>query len=441
MKKLARVITLLLVLAMIFALVSCGNKDSKSTPDVGSKSSGTKSSDSKKVVEFTMWEIQTEEPMREIFADSVSRFEAANPGYKLNDIVYANEDYKQKISIALGSNTAPDIFITWTGGGMMEYINGNRISDLTEYMNKDNYKDYFMDAGVNMATYDGKIWAVPVENCSIAAIFYNSELFDRYNVKVPTTIDELEQACDTFLANGISPFALPNKTKYFGSMYYMYLVDRMAGPELFESAANKGTSNFEDEVFLKAGYKMQEWAKNGYFGEGYNSMDGETGMHRSAFYNEECAMVLDGSWCVSSFLNEAPDFFDKIKVFPFPAVDGGKGDPNNLVGTIGDTFYCISSETEEKEMAFEAIKYIIDEIAVEKRIEAGRIPPTKNATAGNPLNTELLELLKKAKSIQLWYDQYLPPAAAEIHKDTLQALIGLSITPEEYNKAMLDAVK
>lgn len=84
------------------------------------------------VKEITLWEIQTEESMRGIFADSIARFEADHPGYKVNDIAYGSEDYKQKIAIALGSNTAPDIFVTWTGGGMKEYIEAGRIADLTE---------------------------------------------------------------------------------------------------------------------------------------------------------------------------------------------------------------------------------------------------------------------------------------------------------------------
>lgn len=398
------------------------------------------SAGAEEVKEITMWEIQTEEPMRNVFADSIARFEADHPGYKINDVYLRSEDYKQKIAIALGSNTAPDIFVTWTGGGMKEYIAADRIIDLTEYMNKDNYKDYFMDAAIAQATEEDKIWAVPVENCSIASIFYNKALFEKYNVEIPTTIEELEQVCDTFLENGIYPFVLPNKTKYFASMFYMYFVDRMAGPALFESAANGGERTFEDPVFTWADEKMQEWAEKGYFGEGYNGLDGETAIHRTMFYNEECAMLLDGSWCVSTFYNDQPEILDNIGVFPFPAAKDGEGDPNNLVGTLGDTFYCISSEAEDKDMCFEAIKYLIDDTAVEQRIAAGRIPPTKNAVANDPINEELLKLLQNAQHIQLWYDQYLPSDAAEIHKDSLQALVGLSMTPEEYNQAMLNAV-
>lgn len=447
-RKMQKLIAGVMCGLMIASLTGCsgssgaGNSDAevKSTAPVVSEQAGNGAADGE-VKEITLWDIQTEESMRGIFADSIARFEADHPGYKINEICYGSEDYKQKIAIALGSDTAPDIFVTWTGGGMKEYIDAGRITDLTEYMDQDNYKDYFMDAAIQQTVVDDKIWAVPVENCSIAAIFYNKALFSKYNLEVPKTLEELEKVCDTFLENGIAPFVIPNKTKYFASMVYMYLVDRQAGPELFESAANGGERTFEDEVFTWADEKMQEWAKKGYFGEGYNGLDGETGIHRTMFYNEECAMLLDGSWCVSTFYNDNPEILNDIGVFSFPAIEGGKGDPNNLVGTLGDTFYCINSEAEDKEMCFEAIKYLIDDAAVEKRIEAGRIPPTKNATAENEINTEILGLLQNAKSIQLWYDQYLPSDAAEIHKDSLQALTGLSMTPEEYNKTMADAVR
>jgi raffinose/stachyose/melibiose transport system substrate-binding protein len=42
--------------------------------------------------------------------------------------------------------------------------------------------------------------------------------------------------------------------------------------------------------------------------------------------------------------------------------------------------------------------------------------------------------------VQLWYDQYMSSKMAEVHKDTCQALFGLTMTPEEVCKAMQDAI-
>ena len=87
-------------------------------------------------------------------------------------------------------------------------------------------------------------------------------------------------------------------------------------------------------------------------------------------------------------------------------------------------------------MAFEAIKYLIDNTAVEERIAIGRTPPVKNVYADNDLAQQALDLVLNASGCQLYYDQYLSSAMAEVHKDNLQAMIGLEISPEEYNNIM-----
>ena len=42
-----------------------------------------------------------------------------------------------------------------------------------------------------------------------------------------------------------------------------------------------------------------------------------------------------------------------------------------------------------------------------------------------------MELIGEANSIQFPYDQVLPPALGELHKDTTQEILGLTMTPEE----------
>ena len=59
----------------------------------------------------------------------------------------------------------------------------------------------------------------------------------------------------------------------------------------------------------------------------------------------------------------------------------------------------------------------------------------------DPFLQRLQGLLASAPSVQLWYDQVLPPALGEVHKDTTQQLFGLSITPEAAAQQMEAAYK
>jgi raffinose/stachyose/melibiose transport system substrate-binding protein len=302
-------------------------------------------------------------------------------------------------------------------------------------MDADNYKDRFLPASLSNVTFDDKIWGVPVENTAVAVLYYNKQIFADHNLTPPTTWGELMDVVQTLTDAGIAPFSMANKTKWPSSMFYMYLVDRIAGPEVFAKAANRmegGT--FEDPAFIQAGQMIQDLVNAGGFVEGFNGLDYDTGQSRMPLYGGQAAMELMGAWEISNFKAENPDFYaNDLDFFPFPAVEGGVGDPSNVVGTVGDNYYHISSTCENPDEAFELLTYLIDDESVQQRVAAGRIPPVKGVAQmlDDPVLQRVMGMVENAASVQLWYDQYLPPELGEVHKDTMQALFGLEITPEE----------
>ena len=144
-------------------------------------------------------------------------------------------------------------------------------------------------------------------------------------------------------------------------------------------------------------------------------------------------MELMGSWQISTVQAENPDFYANMGFFPFPRLEEGAGDPSDVVGTVGDNFYHISSSCEAPDAAFELLTYLIDDESVDLRIAAGRVPPVVGIAnkIEEPLLQEVVGMVENAASVQLWYDQYLPPELGETHKDLMQALFGLELTPEE----------
>jgi raffinose/stachyose/melibiose transport system substrate-binding protein len=160
-------------------------------------------------------------------------------------------------------------------------------------------------------------------------------------------------------------------------------------------------------------------------------LDTDAGETRQLLFANKAAMMLNGTWEVDIIKSENPEFYQKMGVFPFPAVEGGVGNPNDVVGTIGDNFYSISADSKNPDEAFELIQYLIDDTSVKERIAAGKIPPIKNITVTDPLQQQILDFLNKSTGVQLWYDQFLPPEIAQVHLDTSQALFDLSMSPQE----------
>ena len=394
-------------------------------------------------VKFTFWHIQNTGVGPEMIQQAVDRYMADNPGVEVEVTPMQNDPYKTRLRTSMGAGDAPCVFLSWGGGPLYEYKESGQIIDLTPYMDQDNYKDRFLSASLSNVTFDDQIWGVPVENMSVAVVYYNKQVFEEYGLEPPATWNEMMVIVETLIENGVTPFSLANLTKWTSSMYYMYLVDRIAGPEVFASAANRTGGSFEDPAFVQAGEMIQELVEMGAFNEGFNGLDYDTGQSRMLMYANQAAMELMGSWQIATYKAENEDFYNEtVGFFPFPAVEDGAGSPTNVVGTVGGNYYSVAANCEYPDEAFEMITYLIDDESVEFRVESGRIPPIVGVSEmiADPLLKEVVAMVEKAESVQLWYDQYLPPELGEVHKDTMQALFGLEITPEEAARIQEEAV-
>ena len=246
----------------------------------------------------------------------------------------------------------------------------------------------------------------------------------------------------TLVEKGKIPFALANAPKWTGSMYFMNLAARKGGLEPFNAAVD-GSGSFEDECFIYAGQKIQEWVEKGYFPEGVNGLDEGDGQAKQLFYAEDAAMRLIGSWDSATYKADSEEFYNKIGWFPFPAVDGSDTDSSIQIGTMGDQFISFNCSGEKLKAAFGLMDYYFDEAYTQKMVEAGKIPPVNGADQfiSGKLEKEFLAKTSEAKAVQLWYDQYLPTAVSSVHLDTCQELFGLTMTPEEAAKQFQESME
>jgi raffinose/stachyose/melibiose transport system substrate-binding protein len=395
--------------------------------------------DSKVVSE---WDIQTQPAASKVLQDAASRFEKANPGFKVERSAIPNDAYKAKLKIAFGANEPPCVFNNWGGGPLREYIKAGQVLDLTPYLAKDNaFRSRFVSASFDTAKMDGKVYGIPAEDTSLAVVYYNKEMFEKLNLQTPKTWPELLKTIEVLKSNGVAPFALANQAKWPGSMYFMYLADRIGGAEAFRKAANRAPGgSFTDPAFIEAGKKLQELVKIGAFAPGFNGLDYDVGGSRRLLYSGKAAMTLMGTWEGSAIKNENPDFFKKVDFFPFPTIPGGKGS-TGLIGSVGQNFYSVSKACKNPEAAVNLLKSMVDDEAVQARLADNRIVPIKGLKVTEPSQQRVLKMLADASNVQLWYDQDLPPKLGELHKELVQSLLGLSVTPEEAAQKMEAAAK
>jgi raffinose/stachyose/melibiose transport system substrate-binding protein len=436
--KVSKFSALVLAICMIFSLVACANNANNppnidSTPDTAQTDSPNSGDTDSTTVSF--WHGLT--VLEDSFEALAVRYEEET-GNKVDVTFVENDSYKEKLRVAMMAQETPNIYQHWAGGPMNSYVDAGLALDLTEYMNEDDYKSVWMDSAIAMCTYNDKIYATPGTDLMTFPLFYNTEILEFYGYnEFPKTIAELEELCDVLVADDIIPFALANKNKWTGSVYYMYLVDRYGNGESFVNAANRiNDGTFEDDAFTKAGEKLQEWVNKGYFPDGVNGLDNSTAQDRQLLYTGKAAIWSFPTSGLGALIQESPETYDKLDTAMFPVLE--EGGSNAVVGSAGQNFFSICPTCEDPDTAWGFLKLLSDEVWVNEILELSYIPPTKDAmdNVSDPLRRKALEFLDSASFVQLAWDQYLTPVLGELHKSTTQELFGLTKTPAEVNAEM-----
>ena len=125
----------------------------------------------------------------------VEKFEAANPGIKLNlDVVSWNDVYTE-VSTRITNNNAPDILNIDV---FADYATEGLLLPVSDYCPEELLNDFF-PSFIEQSVIDGTVWAVP-DLASARALFYNVDLLAEAGVeKVPETWAELQDASQAII--------------------------------------------------------------------------------------------------------------------------------------------------------------------------------------------------------------------------------------------------
>jgi raffinose/stachyose/melibiose transport system substrate-binding protein len=85
--------------------------------------------------EITYWNIAVESPDKDIVTAAVDKFnKETKSGYTVNQVAIQNDTYKEKLVIAMSSGECPDMYSSWSGGPMYEYIDSGLLSRLMIFL-------------------------------------------------------------------------------------------------------------------------------------------------------------------------------------------------------------------------------------------------------------------------------------------------------------------
>lgn len=357
----------------------------------------------------------------------IENFRASHPDLIVEEEGLSTDGLKARLRTLAAADEMPDLFVMWPDAMTRDFVKGDLLQPINELLdNKPEWKNNFIPHAFDDYTVDGKIYTVPMNLAPTSLIYYNKALFDKYNVKVPTTWDEFMDAIEIFNHNNVTPIALGNKFNWVvQSTLFSTLTDRVTGTDWLLRAINQEGASFTDPEFIQALELLKSMGKMNAFQQGFNSIDDNQMMQ--LFFEGKSAMVINGGWAASNIIQNAPrEVLDHTHATILPAAPGGKGDAQSTSGVVGTGLGVNKKLTGAKKAAALELYYALSGPEGQRAtLESNTLISYNlewNKSEANPLFVELNELVKNLK-VSPVYDISLNAATVQVMNNVLQELL------------------
>lgn len=324
----------------------------------------------KEVIKFASWGSQSEVA---ILKPIIAEYEKQNDNVKI-EFMHIPQNYFQKIHLLLASNMAPDVIFM---NNLYLPVYADFLEDLTSYVEK----NVFYEKTLQALSFNGKILAFP-RDASNLVIYYNKDLFKKYNIQMPHeswTYEDLLKISLEFKKHNVFGISFEENPLF----YLPYLMSEGGGilsDDLKTSIVNEPQS--------QKGLKFYADLRNKYNVAPKKSQSASMTMAQM-FLNEKLAMHLSGRWLVPKYRESADFDWDIIN---FPHGDVGSVVPMDSSG------FTVYKRSKHKERAIDFIKFLSSKENIQKLAKSGLITPARRDVA---ISDEFLAGMPKSSKVFL----------------------------------------
>ncbi len=135
-----------------------------------------------------------------------------NPGVEIiNATVAGGAGFQAKavLKTRMLGNDPPDSFQVHMGHELIDtWVTTGYMEPLDDLYKSEGWDKVFPQGVLDIVSYDGHYWSVPVNIHRANVLWYNKKVFEANNLQPPTTFDEFFQVAEALKAKGITPLAL-----------------------------------------------------------------------------------------------------------------------------------------------------------------------------------------------------------------------------------------
>lgn len=363
MKNSKRILAALMVLSLLFSMAACGQETPPASQAPAASSDAPKASSAEAPAASTeaSTEAAPEEKItlkflslsaddnRNMIREKYIMVNVAKemPNVEIEyDLGGGGQDYANKLKAYNASGDMPDVWFSEQNLSSVVVQSENAL-DLQPYVVKAGFDKKFKMAEVIAPDKNGKLYCVQpgADQYFTPRLWYHKDMFTQNNIAVPTTFEELADACKALKAAGITPMSIVGKDGWTPNLHMLQTMIMAEDPQVAIDLANNAT-DFSNPVVKNALGRIQTLVQAGAFDEGVTNID--YGPAMEAFTSGKTAMLAMFTWELANLEKAVPD----LDFMVWPTAKEGL-DANNAIQFWGAPLsgYLVSANTENPEVA------------------------------------------------------------------------------------------
>lgn len=440
--------------AVLFAsaLAGCGGKDQTAAPegqsgaDVSTEGNQAgASADQKEEIVMNLLAYKAgENTGAKLFLPQVERFNEKYKGtYRIEIEQIPQESYNDKIKQLAQQNMLPTLVDGGDKNWLQEYVYPNNLTyDLGPWLEEHpEVKNVLIDDSLEYATRDGKVVAMPLAISRPVGLFYNTSMYTPSKPIREMTFEEFSADL-----GGENKVALATGGPAFMTqlVFTAMIANEPGGEELLLQGFEEKIVDYNNEIFISASAKLQEFAMNN-GADNCISAAGPDAMNY--FLSKKASVIPNGPWFAAEFDPEKADKWsngfngEEINADIYPG--------NVVVCNLRDTTWWIpdSASDDQKEIALAFLEFLYSQEELETALlEEGGLAPNltySDAFAAkqseNKVYSQLDQAIDENTIYAIQVDQVMPSSlsSAEFGKIVIKLFDG-TLTPEEFCQALTE---
>ncbi|BDR55473.1 extracellular solute-binding protein [Xylocopilactobacillus apis] len=352
-KSWRRWFTVAAIFSLLFIFVGC----SKSSSSKSDSSSASKDATSSKKVQIVFWHRMTG-TWKTSLDKVIDDFNKSQDKYEVKGITQGSIDQlKQKVMAAARSKTLPTITqLPYTS--IPDYITQGLLEKVS--FTADQKSDMY-PAILSSTEYKGDNYSVPFAD-STQLLFINDQLAKKYNLKTPTSWDDLKTIGAQLKKDGVYAMSLDQS--------YDMVLESMANEAGYPFVTKNGKANLSKPEVIDAAKTILDLKKEGFLKTAEEDQYGSVAM-----LNNKAVYGIGSSANIGEFTNRAK----KGQTFSTAAIPAYKGKNGDVISANNLVLFK-SSSADQKKGAKAFFNYMLKpEVAAYWAKKSGYVPTTKSA--------------------------------------------------------------